>query len=148
VWFSATLATLTAMLRKRLLVCVDRSGSAQRRIHSCGEIADDLVFVAARTAVVRATSCSTDCATITNMASRTVRARLDPASERALSALMSEGRNESEAVRTALIEAGKRRSRRSALAVEVERLAADAVDTAERKAVMADIEAIAADWPE
>ncbi|HEX4691359.1 MAG TPA: hypothetical protein VH276_11765 [Solirubrobacteraceae bacterium] len=40
------------------------------------------------------------------MASRVVRARLDDASEPALAALMREGRNESEAVRTALIEAG------------------------------------------
>lgn len=82
------------------------------------------------------------------MASRTVRARLDPASERALSALMSEGRNESEAVRAALVEAGDRRARRSALALEVQRLAVDLADTAERKAVLADLDAIAADWPE
>ena len=81
------------------------------------------------------------------MSSRTVRARLDPASERALSALMSEGRNESEAVRTALIEAGERRARRSALAVEVERLVTDEEDTAERHAAMADMDAVAADWP-
>src|SRR3954463_7110715 len=45
------------------------------------------------------------------MASRVVRARLDDASERGLSALMREGRNESEAVRAALVEAGGRRPR-------------------------------------
>ena len=81
------------------------------------------------------------------VASRIVRARLDEASERALSALMREGRNESEAVRAALTEAGERRARRSALAVEVARLAADARDTTERRVVMADMEAAAPDWP-
>ena len=82
------------------------------------------------------------------MSSRIVRARLDEASERALDALVREGRNESEAVRTALIEAARRRRQRSALAAEVRRLANDPADTAERQAVMADMEAIAADWPE
>jgi hypothetical protein len=61
---------------------------------------------------------------------------------------MREGRNESEAVRTALVEAGERRARRSALALEVELLAGDPVDAAERRAVMADMDAITADWPE
>jgi hypothetical protein len=46
-----------------------------------------------------------------------------------------------------LIEAGERRARRSALAVEVARLAADAQDARERRAVMADMEAAAPDWP-
>jgi hypothetical protein len=82
------------------------------------------------------------------VASRVVRARLDDASERALSALMREGRNESEAVRTALVEAGRRRRRRAALADEVRRLATDAADTAERRAAMADMEALSTDWPE
>jgi hypothetical protein len=82
------------------------------------------------------------------VASRVVRARLDEASERALSALMREGRNESEAVRTALVEAGRRRRRQAALAEEVQRLAADPADAAERRAVMADMDAISADWPE
>jgi hypothetical protein len=62
--------------------------------------------------------------------------------------LMQEGRNESDAVRTALVEAGRRRIRRAALAEEVRRLAADPVDTAERRAVMADMDAVAIDWPE
>ena len=81
------------------------------------------------------------------MASRVVRARLDEVSERALSTLMREGRNESEAVRAALTEAGQRRRRSSALVAEVARLAADAQDTAERQTVMADMEAAAPDWP-
>jgi hypothetical protein len=82
------------------------------------------------------------------MASRVVRARLDDPSEAALASLMREGRNESEAVRTALIEAGSRRRRRSELADEVRRLADDPADTRERRAVMADMEAASADWPE
>jgi Arc/MetJ-type ribon-helix-helix transcriptional regulator len=61
---------------------------------------------------------------------------------------MGEGRNESEAVRAALVEAANRRQLRSALAAEVERLAADDADTAERRAVMADMEAISGPWPE
>jgi Arc/MetJ-type ribon-helix-helix transcriptional regulator len=65
-----------------------------------------------------------------------------------LSILMREGRNESDAVRTALREAGRRRAQRSTLAAEVGRLAADPVDTAERQAAMADMDAVAADWPE
>ena len=73
---------------------------------------------------------------------------MDVESERALSILMREGRNESDAVRTALLEAGRRRVQRSALAAEVSRLAADAADTAERRAVMADMDAVSADWPE
>jgi hypothetical protein len=82
------------------------------------------------------------------VASRVVRARLDEPSEQALAILMREGRNESEAVRTALVEAGRRRRRRSVLADEVRRLAEDPVDTTERRAVAADMEAASADWPE
>ena len=61
---------------------------------------------------------------------------------------MREGRNESEAVRTALVEAGLRRRRRSGLADEVRRLAEDPADTSERRAVMDDMEVASADWPE
>jgi hypothetical protein len=82
------------------------------------------------------------------VASRVVRARLDDPAEAALAVLMREGRNESEAVRTALVEAGRRRRRRSALVAEVDRLAADPDDTAERRAVMADMESLSGDWPE
>jgi Arc/MetJ-type ribon-helix-helix transcriptional regulator len=82
------------------------------------------------------------------MASRVVRARLDEASEQALSTLMREGRNESEAVRAALVEAARRRRRRAALAEEVRRLADDPADNAERQAVMADMDAVSAHWPE
>ena len=82
------------------------------------------------------------------MASRTVRARLDAESERGLSLLMREGRNESEAVRAALAEASDRRRRRSTLAEEVSRLAADPEDRRARSEAMADMDAIGADWPE
>src|SRR4051794_12030305 len=92
--------------------------------------------------------CGTVRATVGGMASRVVRARLDEASERALSALMREGRNESEAVRTALVEAGRRRRRQAALAEEVRRLADDPADLAERRGVMADMDAVSADWPD
>jgi len=61
---------------------------------------------------------------------------------------MHEGRNESEAVRAALTEAGRRRRRSAGLAREVRTLAEDPADTAERRAVMADMDAVSADWPE
>lgn len=80
------------------------------------------------------------------MSSRVVRARLDEASEQALAALVREGRNESDAVRTALVEAGQRRRRSAGLAAEVRRLAGDPADAAERRAVMAEMERISADW--
>ncbi len=83
-----------------------------------------------------------------DMASRVVRARLDVPSELSLELLMREGLNESEAVRAALVEAGQRRRQRSALAEEVARLAADDVDRAARARVMADMDAVAANWPE
>jgi hypothetical protein len=82
------------------------------------------------------------------MASKVVRARLDKASEQALGVLMREGRNESEAVRAALVEAGNRRMQRAALAEEVRRLAADENDTRARRAAMADMDAVSADWPD
>ena len=86
-------------------------------------------------------------ATLGRMASRVVRARLDQPSELSLELLMREGLNESEAVRAALVEAGDRRRRRSALAVEVERLATDEQDRAARAELMADMDAVASDWP-
>lgn len=82
------------------------------------------------------------------MPSRVVRARLDEASEQALAALVREGRNESDAVRTALVEAGQRRRRSAGLAAEVRLLTGDPADAAERRAVMADMERISADWPQ
>ena len=82
------------------------------------------------------------------MPSRTVRARLDPPSEEGLALLMGEGHNESEAVRAALVEAGRRRRRRSALSDEVGRLARDEADSRERRSVLVEMEAAGTDWPE
>ncbi len=81
------------------------------------------------------------------MPSRTVRARLDPPSEEGLALLMGEGHNESEAVRAALVEAGRRRQR-SALSDEVSRLARDDADSRERRSVLVEMEAAGTDWPE
>jgi len=61
---------------------------------------------------------------------------------------MREGRNESEAIRLALTEAGHRRERRAAIATEVAALAADPVDRAEAAAVQADFATVEPDWPE
>jgi len=61
---------------------------------------------------------------------------------------MREGRNESDAVRLALVEAGRRRARRYAIADEVSRLAADPDDTRQRQRVAADMDLLAPDWPE
>ena len=82
------------------------------------------------------------------MASRIVRARLDEPSRLALSILMNQGRTESEAIRTALIEAAERRQQPEALAEEARRLAADPKDRAEAQAILADFESIEQDWPE
>ncbi len=81
------------------------------------------------------------------MASRVVRARLDAESEAGLAVLMREGRNESEAVRAALVEAAARRGRRSALRAEAERLAADERDRAEARALLDDLDGTSPDWP-
>jgi len=81
------------------------------------------------------------------MASKVVRARLDPASEDALSVLVSGGLNESEAVRAALVEAGQRRRRRSALRAEVDRLARGPQDAAACAALLADFEPASPEWP-
>lgn len=82
------------------------------------------------------------------MASRTVRARLDGPSERALSVLMGDGRNESQAVRDALVESADRRLRRSALRAEAAELVVDQADSAERAAVRAELDEIGAGWPD
>ena len=75
------------------------------------------------------------------MASKTVRARLDSESERALEILTARGRSESEAVRDALVQAAAA-LRRATLQIELQRLADDPNDTQERHAVMADMEAL------
>lgn len=61
--------------------------------------------------------------------------------------MMGEGRNESEAVRAALVESADRRLRRSSLAAEAKALAADVEDSAEREAVLEEMEQLGSDWP-
>ncbi len=80
---------------------------------------------------------------------RSLHVRLDDSSVAALNIVRGSGAiSDSEAVRTALREAAARRRSRSALAEEVQRLAADPADRAAVARVMADMDAIAADWPD
>lgn len=58
------------------------------------------------------------------------------------------GLTRAEAARQAITETAERDRRRSGLAAEVAQLANDPVDRAERSRVMADMDAIAAEWPE
>jgi Arc/MetJ-type ribon-helix-helix transcriptional regulator len=79
---------------------------------------------------------------------RTVQARLDRLAEEDLALLRREGHNDSEAIRIALREAAERRRRRSALRAEAEAAAADPADRAESDRVRAEMDALAAPWPE
>jgi Arc/MetJ-type ribon-helix-helix transcriptional regulator len=79
---------------------------------------------------------------------RSLHVRLDDSSAAALRIVRGSTSSDSEAVRTALREAAARRRTRSSLAAEVERLESDPVDRAARARVMADMDAVAADWPE
>ena len=58
------------------------------------------------------------------------------------------GLTRAEAARQAITETAERERKRSGLAAEVAKLAVDRVDRAERRQVMADMDAIAAEWPE
>jgi Arc/MetJ-type ribon-helix-helix transcriptional regulator len=60
---------------------------------------------------------------------------LDDSSAAALNVIRSEGLSDSEAVRTALREMAARRRARSSIAAEVQRLADDAKDRAEMRAI-------------
>jgi hypothetical protein len=80
--------------------------------------------------------------------SRSLHVRLDDSSAAALSIVRVGEMSDSEAVRIALRETAARRRSRSAIAAEVERLAADPDDRAAVARVMADMDAVAADWPE
>ena len=79
---------------------------------------------------------------------RTIQARLDRLAEEDLAVLRREGHNDSEAIRLALHEAAARRRRRSALRFEAERAAADEEDLAEARRVRAEMDSLAAPWPE
>jgi len=58
------------------------------------------------------------------------------------------GITRAEAAREAIAETAERERRRAGLAAEVARLAADPADRAARARVMADMDAVAAEWPE
>lgn len=58
------------------------------------------------------------------------------------------GLTRAEAARQAIAETAERERRRSGLAAEVAQLAEDPVDRAARDRVMAEMDAIAAEWPE
>ncbi|MDQ3769169.1 MAG: hypothetical protein M3370_06805 [Actinomycetota bacterium] len=66
---------------------------------------------------------------------RSLHVRLDEASAAALDVVRAEGLNDSQAVRTALREAAARRRNRMALCEEVRRLADDAADREEMRAI-------------
>ncbi len=79
---------------------------------------------------------------------RTVQARLDERAEDDLALLRGEVANDSEAIRLALRESAERRRRRAALRAEARRAADDPDDLAETRRVRADMDAVAAPWPE
>jgi hypothetical protein len=79
---------------------------------------------------------------------RTVQARLDARAEDDLALLRNEGHNDSDAIRLALSEAAERRRRRSALRREAGLAASDAEDLADARQVRAEMDALAAPWPE
>jgi Arc/MetJ-type ribon-helix-helix transcriptional regulator len=79
---------------------------------------------------------------------RTVQARLDRRAEEDLALLRNEGHNDSDAIRLALHEAAERRRRRTALRLEAEAAASDPQDLAEARRVRAEMDALAAPWPE
>jgi hypothetical protein len=58
------------------------------------------------------------------------------------------GLTQAEAARQAIAETAERERRRSGLAAEVAQLADDPVDRAERNRVMAEMDALGAEWPE
>jgi len=66
---------------------------------------------------------------------RSIHVRLDDASAAALAIVRADGLSDSEAVRTALREAGARRRLRSAVRDEVRQLAADEDDRAEMRLI-------------
>jgi hypothetical protein len=78
---------------------------------------------------------------------RALHVRLDADAEAALAVLRAEGMNDSQAVRSALTEAGTRRRRRSALREEARRLAADPEDRAELAALREELDELSPGWP-
>lgn len=88
------------------------------------------------------------CATMITMADDLVRARLDDEARTALRFLKNCGMTESDAVRTALIEAAAARTTDEALRAECERLMQDTAAVAREMAEFREWEEIAAPWPD
>jgi hypothetical protein len=82
------------------------------------------------------------------MADDIVRARLDDQSRSALRLLVRTGMTESEAVRTALVEAAAARSTEEALRAECERLMQDKEAVAREMAEFYEGQEIGAPWPD
>ncbi|HEV7807920.1 MAG TPA: hypothetical protein VGO80_19030 [Solirubrobacteraceae bacterium] len=78
---------------------------------------------------------------------RTVQARLDDVAEGDLAVLRGEAGSDSSAVRLALRESAARRRRRSSLRREAQQAATDDRDVAASREALADMEALAPDWP-
>lgn len=76
---------------------------------------------------------------------RSLHVRLDESSAAALQVLRGGGLSDSEAVRTALRESAARRRTRSAIAEEVERLAANEADRAEMRIIREQMAELAPD---
>ncbi len=89
------------------------------------------------------------CMASTNSSARPLSLRLGDQGRRALEDIArTRGITRAEAARQAITETAERERRRSGLAAEVARLAAEPVDRAARERVAADMDAVAADWPE
>jgi len=81
--------------------------------------------------------------------SRPVSLRLGDDGRRALEDIARKrGITRAEAARQAIAETAERERRRAGLAAEVACLAADPIDRAARERVAADMDALAAEWPE
>lgn len=83
-----------------------------------------------------------------DMASRMVRARLDDDSAAALRMLVGSGLTESEAVRTALIEAMARRTSDDGVRAACERLMADPAEVARMQRLNDELEDETVPWPD
>jgi Arc/MetJ-type ribon-helix-helix transcriptional regulator len=79
---------------------------------------------------------------------RTVQARLDDRAEDDLAVLRNEGHNDSDAIRVALRESAERRRRRASLRVEAEAAVHDQADLVEARRLRAEMDELAAPWPE
>jgi hypothetical protein len=79
---------------------------------------------------------------------RALHVRLDADSEAALAVLRAEGMSDSQAVRSALNEAGARRRTSQALVQEARRLAADQRDREEIRAIGQELDELSPPWPD